>query len=196
MGKGLDVKQVYEVMMENRYKDFLVAYRGIREWEGNYANLEFDKGGETYGGIARNFNKKWEGWETIDDHKFWNTVKWNDSIPSVETQVEEYYWNIWNRDMYYLIKEPLVRNYMFDYQNSGPVAYKHMKYVLNYHGYKVGNSANMDIKSIHALNTINPLIFVLHLKEVHMDFYTRVADRNPDLKIYLRGWLRRAQDIV
>jgi len=196
IGESLDLRDAYDFVMKDRYKDFLTCYKNVREWEGNYAHLEFDKGGETYAGIARNANKKWEGWKTIDRYKMWNDVGWNDSIPTVEKQVEEYYWNVYNRDMYYLIKDPMVRSYVFDYRNTGPVAYKHVKRVLQLHGFKVGNSAEMNIKTIHALNKINPIIFVLHLREIRMDFYYGVADRNPELQIYLKGWLRRAKAIA
>lgn len=37
--------------------------------EGGYANVEGDRGGETYCGIARNFHPNWEGWAQIDSFK-------------------------------------------------------------------------------------------------------------------------------
>lgn len=37
--------------------------------EGGYANNLSDRGGETYGGIARNFWGSWAGWKYIDKYK-------------------------------------------------------------------------------------------------------------------------------
>lgn len=38
---------------------FEKAYDPVRQWEGGWCNVEGDRGGETYAGIARNF---WPGW--------------------------------------------------------------------------------------------------------------------------------------
>ena len=34
------------------------------------------------------------------------------------------------------------------------------------------------------------------LKRLRKAYYIRVADRNPNLNIYLKGWLNRANDIT
>jgi hypothetical protein len=183
-------------MLMSYYSDFLRCYKTVRQWEGNYCNLLYDKGGETYGGITRNFNEEWEGWSKIDRYKLFNDVQWNDSIPTAEKYVEEYYWKIYIDKKFYAIKDPLVRKYLFDYQNTGPVAYKHMKEVLSYHGHRVGKGADMDDVTIRSINKINPIVFILHLREVREDFYMRVVDRRPEMEIYLKGWLRRARDIA
>ena len=39
------------------------------ETEGYYVNDPSDSGGETYCGIARNSNPKWQGWKIVDKHK-------------------------------------------------------------------------------------------------------------------------------
>lgn len=41
-------------------------YDPVRQWEGGWCNVEGDRGGETYAGIARNFWPGWPGWKTID----------------------------------------------------------------------------------------------------------------------------------
>lgn len=180
----------------NYFPQFMLSYPKIRHWEGNYAFLEYDKGGETYAGIARNFNKDWEGWEVLDEHKSENGVHWNKKIEEVETLVIQYYYKVWMDEGFYRINDEFIRTYLFDYRNSGTIAYRHMKEVLRYHGYDVGTAAVLDDKSIQALNKINSLIFILHLKEVRMEYYTRVAVENPELEMYLKGWIRRAKHIT
>jgi len=62
--------------------DFDKYYPILLKAEGGYASAEFaakynDKGGETYKGIARNFNPAWEGWAIIDAYKAKNGIpKW------------------------------------------------------------------------------------------------------------------------
>lgn len=49
--------------------DFAKAYALTMGHEGGYANHPDDRGGETYKGVARNFNPKWAGWVAIDAAK-------------------------------------------------------------------------------------------------------------------------------
>ena len=53
---------------------FETAYAPLRGFEGGWCNDPGDAGGETYGGIARNFFPHWQGWAIIDaakDHSSW-----------------------------------------------------------------------------------------------------------------------------
>ena len=180
----------------NYFPEFMRSYLHLREWEGNYAHLDYDRGGETYAGIARNFNRNWDGWEVIDEHKRDSSIHWNKEIKEVEEHVIQYYYQIYLKEKFYKIKDQFIRTYLFDYRNSGTIAYRYMKEVLNHHGFQVGNNAVLDEKSIDALNKINPIIFILHLKEVRKEHYERVAEKNPELEIYLKGWINRANHIA
>lgn len=44
-------------------------FESILKHEGRYANLASDSGGETYCGIARNYQPNWDGWQEIDQAK-------------------------------------------------------------------------------------------------------------------------------
>lgn len=48
---------------------FEKAYDALFGMEGTYSNDSGDSGGETFCGIARNYNKTWAGWKIIDDYK-------------------------------------------------------------------------------------------------------------------------------
>ena len=48
---------------------FAEALSSVMGSEGGYADLQGDKGGETYKGIARNFHQDWQGWGIIDEYK-------------------------------------------------------------------------------------------------------------------------------
>ena len=49
--------------------NFQTAFSITMGHEGGYANNQADAGGETYKGIARNFNPDWSGWRLIDAAK-------------------------------------------------------------------------------------------------------------------------------
>lgn len=46
--------------------DFKQAYDKIMNFEGFYSDVQGDPGGETWKGVARNYNPKWKGWSIID----------------------------------------------------------------------------------------------------------------------------------
>ena len=46
--------------------DFEKSLTFVLSAEGGYANNKNDKGGETYKGVARNYNPHWGGWVQID----------------------------------------------------------------------------------------------------------------------------------
>lgn len=56
-------------------------FDGVIKHEGYYANINGDRGGETYMGVARNLHPDWEGWEYIDAYKeTYGKIKWNYKI--------------------------------------------------------------------------------------------------------------------
>ncbi len=56
--------------MKNIYPEqFLKIFKKLISLEGGYNNYKEDAGGETYKGIARNYNNDWEGWKLIDEYK-------------------------------------------------------------------------------------------------------------------------------
>lgn len=49
--------------------NFNIAYKITKKREGGYNNDSDDIGGETFKGIARNYNPSWRGWRIIDNAK-------------------------------------------------------------------------------------------------------------------------------
>ena len=70
--------------------EFKIYYPKLLIYEGGYASREYaqkmgDSGGETYLGIARNYNQSWEGWALIDAWiKIHGTPDYNGKINSPE----------------------------------------------------------------------------------------------------------------
>lgn len=70
---------------------FIDAYKKLIAHEGGYVNDKDDKGGETYKGIARNFNPNWKGWEIIDKYKAENKLKELNKSIELDQYVQEFY---------------------------------------------------------------------------------------------------------
>lgn len=83
---------------------FSTAYKTVRANEGGYRNVSWDKGGETYKGVARNFHPNWAGWKIVDEYKKSHTLKSGDYIPNtaldklVQDYFEANFWKVNNLD--------------------------------------------------------------------------------------------------
>ena len=90
--------------------DFEKYYPLLAKSEGGYCSAEKaatfnDRGGETYLGIARNFNPDWEGWKIIDEWKAKNgEPKYNSFIPDdrlaplAKAHSKKAYWDFFQAD--------------------------------------------------------------------------------------------------
>lgn len=110
--------------------DFEKFYPLLAPHEGGYLSAKMaeekdDKGGETYRGIARNFNRDWEGWKIIDAYKAkYGIPKWNSIIPDAKLNnlvKERSRKNYWDAHNFGQIKNQSVANALADFTfNSGP----------------------------------------------------------------------------
>src|SRR5690606_24039450 len=105
---------------------FKTAYeKYIKPWEGGYAFVSGDKGGETYAGIARNFHPDWSGWSYIDNVKKTRSIKRNEHFPDLDLQVEKFFRDFWNTQRLSEIDSQDVANIIYDfYVNSEKSAIK------------------------------------------------------------------------
>lgn len=84
-------------------RNFDVAYKALMVFENGYANDPDDAGGETWKGIARNFNPNWPGWVIINEYKRKPKFPANllDSV-ELEELVQSFYknkfWNVFKCD--------------------------------------------------------------------------------------------------
>ena len=109
--------------------DFDIAYQKTLDNEGGYLSADTarqigDRGGETYKGIARNFNSDWAGWAIIDAYKAKNgTPAYNSYINDsnlddlVRQRYRSNYWDAIKGDS---IQSQDIANLLFDiYFNVG-----------------------------------------------------------------------------
>ncbi len=84
---------------------FSEAYAITRQHEGDYDNNPNDRGGETFKGVARNFNPDWDGWPIIDGFKdlhednFINYIKNDERLNElVHSLYKKKYWDVFRGD--------------------------------------------------------------------------------------------------
>lgn len=212
-----------EIVIHAQPSIFDHVYEKLRFEEGNYAWLKNDFGGETYGGITRNYNSDWPGWAHIDeakislDGKKLARLKWNQAVPEAEPHVKEFYhqwWLDWNMDV---IKDSLAAAYTFDFAICGTPSIKIVQKCLNKNfGYDFKVNGRMNLQMAEAINALDPVIYAESLRIMRRDFYIhisnkwhRVKDRSGNYqrdstgnyiyaqtqKGFLNGWLNRADRI-
>ena len=98
--------------------NFLKAYLRTSVYEGGYAFISGDRGGETYMGIARNFHPYWSGWGVIDKIKRERKIRYNEIInyiPLNEMVKEFYYKTFWINISGNNIYSQIIAEFIYDY---------------------------------------------------------------------------------
>lgn len=117
-------------------KTFEKLFEKVILYEGYYANVSGDQGGETYMGIAREFHPKWKGWIIIDSYKAsYGDIKRNNKIdnPELIQLVKNFYKHTFY-DKYNIekINNSSLQEIIFDWcVNSGHIGSCGVQKVLN-----------------------------------------------------------------
>lgn len=205
--------------------NFENAYITIRGNEGNYALLENDFGGETYGGITRNYFPDWKGWAEVDTVKNREIkayqakhpkakVKWwrlrpNQPVPDAEMYVKEFYHDWWNEWGLEQVNDSLAAIHTFDVAIMGTFSIRIIQQTLNEF-----NNNNFEVDGILspenclAINDIDPIVYLEALRIQRRKFYIGCANAWHKVwhkgggytlmqtqKNFLPGWLYRADKI-
>ena len=179
---------------------FEEAYKLTKKWEGGYANLTGDTGGETMWGIARNFwgdkydlKEFWKSLDTYRDIAFAQTNKSKSEIIDTinklcegNTQMVEickkfYKKTFWDKLCGDKIKNQKVANNLFDFNvNAGRNGTKVFQKAVG-----VTADGIVGPATIAALNTANND----ELVEARIRYYKSL--RKPQFE---KGWINRAED--
>lgn len=193
---------------------FVEAFEISKRNEGGYVNDPADTGGETYRGISRVFEPKWEGWKLVDELKKKNggtlkTFYVNDELDKLAHPFyKKKYWNGISADT---IKTQAVANQLYDHTLSGlPRTVQMIKDILN-KSFKAKFPLNnkMTPEVIAYLNSVDQKTFFNIFKEYRKAMFTYSAAQLPkdhslyeffykfnkkpkatNIK-YLKGWLYR-----
>ncbi len=188
LGKG---REKEEIVVEK--VSFIKTYSLVREYEGYYNNDPHDRGGETYGGVARRFNQNWYGWRYVDQQK---NKKRHDKIDQAEFWVQDYYLDIWVKEGWDKLTNQQVANYLFEFRINSPVGPKIIDKALNDCGFGIEIDNKIDEATINSIYIANPEVLLQNVQERRIRFYKSIARRDTTQKKWLGGWLKRAKKIV
>jgi lysozyme family protein len=182
-------------------RTFDELFDSVIKYEGYYANVKGDRGGETYMGVARNLHPNWKGWEIIDAYKqAHGRIKWNFKIDNAELTrlVKDFY----HHTFYHTyginaITNGALQEIIFDWcVNSGRYGSKGVQRVLNSpFQAKLKVDGFIGKQSLVAINACNPRILFDELKAARIRYYYSIAERGENWK-FLDGWLNRVGGIV
>jgi lysozyme family protein len=170
----------------------------ILEHEKYYSNNPADPGAETYAGISRRHHPNWPGWAIIDREKRekGGSLPWNYKIQdyNLDLHIQNFYSKYWNDARAGEIRDQKVANLYFDHAvNAGN---GRAATILQR---AIGRAGNLDIvidgaigpKTIAAANRVSPDKLYPLLMEERKFYYQRIAQQNPKLAVFLKGWMNR-----
>ncbi|HAF27798.1 MAG TPA: hypothetical protein DCG75_02010 [Bacteroidales bacterium] len=181
-------------------KTFDELFEAVIKHEGYYANVNGDRGGETYMGVARNLHPNWEGWAVIDVYKSEvGAIKHNAKIDidGLTFLVKEFYRHtFYHKYQIESINNGALQEIIFDWcVNSNRWGSRGVQRVLN-------QFFNADLKldgiignqTITAINSCEPKTLFDAIKMARIRYYHTIAKKGENAK-FLKGWLRRIDAI-
>lgn len=160
--------------------DFLPIFERMIVNEGGYSlhKVDGDRGGMTYGGIARNANPGWSGWEQID----------NEETPSAESVRAFYRAKYWTPVCGDELHQDVARM-IFDFGvNAG------VKTAVIVAQAVVGQTPDgvMGSKTLAALKAVDPSLFVAQYSLAKVARYAAIVNKDRSQGKFLLGWVNRA----
>jgi lysozyme family protein len=172
--------------------NFLLAYQQVIKNEGGYVNDPADPGGETYKGVARKMNSKWDGWILVDTLRRTESnfpACLNNSVELQEKIEDFYHINYWDRVQGDQLTNQQVANSIFDFAvNAGVSTSSSLAQIVV--GAKPDGVIGKD--SIDKINTFDPDYFLASFTVAKIARYISIIKKRPTSQKYLYGWIRRA----
>jgi len=169
---------------------FEEAYKVVKNFEGGYANIKSDKGGETYAGIARNIFPENDVWTYIDfmkRTKFQNGIPRNTVFPDISGQVENFYRGLWNENNLQYVNSQKVATLIFDYLvHSGPRGIKNVQKVL-----RVEPDGLIGPVTLSAINNRDASALYSEIIKEREKFLESLIAKDPTQEKFRAGWISR-----
>jgi lysozyme family protein len=170
--------------------DFSSAFAATMKAEGGYVNDPQDPGGETYKGVARKMNSKWDGWPLIDKAKKKNNFPANlDSDTQLQDKIKNFYEiNYWNKVSGDKINDQGIAASIFDFAvNAGPITSAKLAQ------YTVGAESDGIIGKITLgmINAYDPHTFLALFALNKITYYVQICEGRQESKKFFYGWVKR-----
>lgn len=172
--------------------NFKEAYELTLGHEGGYVKAEDDlAGGETYKGVARKMQPKWEGWIVIDAMKKKPNFPQNlDGNIQLQEAIELFYRiNFWDTIKGDSINNQIVANSIFDFGvNAGTGTSVTLAQKV------VGTTADGKIgpNTLNAINNFDASSFIDKFTIEKIKRYRDICLKKPEQKKFFFGWVVRA----
>ena len=154
--------------------------------EGGYnKGVTGDSGGETYRGIARNYNPDWKGWKVIDGIK---PLKYNQVIQSLEPMVIDFYWNLFISNGFHNFNSTKVALTCFDYKVNGGFSYTKLSTIIKA-GF--GKTATTISAITNACNALPDTTLAAKIINDRADRYNTLIKQKPVYEKFKVGWFAR-----
>lgn len=183
--------------------NFTKALNNLLGYEKGYADIKGDSGGETYGGIARNYHPTWEGWGIIDSYKK-EGVNLNKTDLLAENElnklVEKFYKvEYWDKFLGDQLPENVASELLEESVNLGTwkTAGKNLQRALNFlnRNGKLFDDLEVDgfigSVTLYAVGKVNSARLVRVLNGLQFEHYAKLMRNNPEQYEKFVGWFDR-----
>lgn len=171
--------------------EFKKAFEIMIAHEGGYGNDPSDPGGETYKGVARKINSKWDGWPIIDMLKRSADFPVNlEKDVDLQNSVFEFYQlNYWDKVKGDDIQNQDVANSIFDFAVNAGVSASAALAQLVVNAKIDGVIGKQSIDLINAFDTEH---FLAAFTVSKIARYVNIVKKRPISRKYFYGWVLRA----
>jgi len=170
--------------------NFLTALNLVLKHEGGYANNPADRGGETYQGIARNYNSSWAGWAILDQivNKTWNAL-----YDGLNRHVEAFYKaQYWDRYKLGGIEDQHLANLVFDWLVNSGQAGRQIQLVLVSMGQNIAVDNIIGNQTVAAMNRVDSVELTNRIVAARKEYYLGGVDAGWLDSQFINGLLTRA----
>lgn len=175
--------------------DFASAFAATMKAEGGYVNDPQDPGGETYKGIARKMNSKWDGWTIIDMAKREKNFPANlDRNEPLQEKIKAFYEiNYWDKVRGDEITNQHIAESIFDFAvNAGTIASAKLAQIT------VGAEPDGVIGSVtlQKINDDDPRAFLALFALHKIARYIHICEKRDESKKFFYGWIKRTVEAL
>lgn len=171
---------------------FSDAYKLTMHVEGGYDNDHNDPGGETFKGVARNYNPHWKGWAIIDQIKSTHPHDLDAALNANAVLLQEimafYKVNYWDVNQAGLINDQQLANQVFDTAvncGTGNAA----KFLQKAAAVKVDEQVGPE--TIRVVNSANTAELYRKFLGYRKQYYLDIISKRPKLAEFEKSWMSR-----
>ncbi|NMC34843.1 MAG: hypothetical protein GYA36_20675 [Veillonellaceae bacterium] len=161
-------------------------------YEGGYANVPGDKGGETYCGISYNANPNWPGWEILNRYK---PLRRGDLVndSTLRQLVADVYWErYFTPKRFHHFNHLLPALCCFDFAVHGGFSVERLQRLLSVRfAIPLKPDGVMGAKTIDAVNAQDPKRLSLAILDWRREHLANIIQANPAMEVFAEGWNNR-----